>query len=245
MGPRVADGQDDRAGDRAANRAADRAGVVDRVVAILDALEPGPAALSSLVAATGLPRATAHRLAVALGRHGLVSRDDEGRFVLGLRLIALGHAAADARPLRMLARQALEELRDQTGESVQLYVVEPGNGGQERRCILSLQSPHGLRWIVPEGALLPLDRGSAGHVLAGDAGDAGARAAETWVASVEEREPGVASVSAPVRAPDGAVLAAVSVSGPVERLSRRPGERFGPAVVAAAKAIEAQLSESG
>ena len=148
MGPRLADGQDDRSRVTAA-------GVVDRVVAILDALEPGPAALSSLVAATGLPRATAHRLAVALGRHGLVSRDDEGRFVLGLRLIALGHAAADARPLRMLARQALEELRDQTGESVQLYVIEPGNGGQERRCILSLQSPHGLRWIVPEGALLP------------------------------------------------------------------------------------------
>jgi DNA-binding IclR family transcriptional regulator len=242
MGPRVADGQDDQTGDRAASRAADRAGVVDRVVAILDALEPGPAALSSLVTATGLPRATAHRLAVALVRHGLVSRDDEGRFVLGLRLIALGQAAADARPLRMLARRALEELRDQTGESVQLYVVEPGNGGQERRCILSLQSPHGLRWIVPEGALLPLDRGSAGHVLAGDAG---ARAAGTWVASVEEREPGVASVSAPVWAPDGAVLAAVSVSGPVERLSRRPGVRFGPAVVAAAKAIEAQLSESG
>ena len=238
MGPRLADGQDDRTGDRTV----DRAGVVDRVVAILDALEPGPAALSSLVAATGLPRATAHRLAVALGRHGLVSRDDEGRFVLGLRLIALGHAAADARPLRMLARQALEELRDQTGESVQLYVIEPGNGGQERRCILSLQSPHGLRWIVPEGALLPLDRGSAGHVLAGGAG---ARAAGAWVASVEEREPGVASVSAPVRAPDGEVLAAVSVSGPVERLSRRPGERFGPAVVAAAKAIEGQLSEEG
>ena len=162
---------------------------------------------------------------------------------MGLRLIALGQAAADARPLRMLARQALEELRDQTGESVQLYVIEPGNGGQERRCILSLQSPHGLRWIVPEGALLPLDRGSAGHVLAG--GAAARRAAGAWVASVEEREPGVASVSAPVRAPDGAVLAAVSVSGPVERLSRRPGERFGPAVVAAAKAIEGQLSEAG
>ncbi len=219
---------------------------MDRVAAILDALEPGPAALSTLVRATGLPRATAHRLAVALGRHGLVSRDDDGRFVLGLRLIALGQAAADARPLRMLARQALEELRDQTGESVQLYVIEPGNGGQERRCILSLQSPHGLRWIVPEGALLPLDRGSAGHVLM-DRGTAGAGvgAGTMWVASVEEREPGVASVSAPVRAPDGAVLAAVSVSGPVERLSRRPGDRFGPAVLAAARAVEGQLSESG
>jgi DNA-binding IclR family transcriptional regulator len=62
---------------------------------------------------------------------------------------------------------------------------------------------------------------------------------------VEEREPGVASVSAPVRAVDGTVLAAVSVSGPVERLSRRPGERFGAAVVAAARTVEAQLSESG
>jgi DNA-binding IclR family transcriptional regulator len=231
MGARVADGD---------GRADERAGVVDRVVAILDALEPGPAALSSLVAATGLPRATAHRLAVALGRHGLVSRDEDGRFVLGLRLIALGQAAADARPLRILARQALEELRDQTGESVQLYVIEPGNGGQERRCILSLQSPHGLRWIVPEGALLPLDRGSAGHVLAGTGAGASG-----WVASVEEREPGVASVSAPVRAADGSVLAAVSVSGPVERLSRRPGGRFGAAVVAAARSVEAQLSESG
>jgi DNA-binding IclR family transcriptional regulator len=124
---------------------------------------------------------------------------------------------------------------------VQLYVIEPGSadggGGRERRCILSLQSPHGLRWIVPEGALLPLDRGSAGHVLAGAEG--------AWVASVEEREPGVASVSAPVRGADGAVIAAVSVSGPVERLSRRPGDRFGPAVVAAARAVEVQLSESG
>ena len=240
MGPTLADGQDDAGG--VGDRSGDRAGVVDRVVAILDALEPGPAALSSLVAATGLPRATAHRLAVALGRHGLVSRDEDGRFVLGLRLIALGQAAADARPLRMLARQALEELRDQTGESVQLYVLEPANGGQERRCILSLQSPHGLRWIVPEGALLPLDRGSAGHVLAGTRAD---RSGTGWVASVEEREPGVASVSAPVRAVDGTVLAAVSVSGPVERLSHRPGERFGAAVVAAARTVEAQLSESG
>jgi DNA-binding IclR family transcriptional regulator len=181
-------------------------------------------------------------LAVALSRHGLVSRDEDGRFVLGLRLIALGQAAADARPLRMLARQALEELRDQTGESVQLYVLEPSSAGPERRCILSLQSPHGLRWIVPEGALLPLDRGSAGHVLAAS-GTSGSAAG--WVASVEEREPGVASVSAPVRAPDGTVLAALSVSGPVERLSRRPGERFGAAVVAAARSVEAQLSESG
>jgi DNA-binding IclR family transcriptional regulator len=62
------------------------------------------------------------------------------------------------------------------------------------------------------------------------------------VASVEERERGVASVSAPVRDADGRVLAAVSVSGPVERTTRSPGERYGEAVEAAARRIEAALA---
>ena len=68
---------------------------------------------------------------------------------------------------------------------MQLYVAE----GDGRRCVVSLESTHGLRWIVPQGALLPLDRGSAGRVLQGD----------DIAESVEEREPGVASVSAAVR----------------------------------------------
>jgi DNA-binding IclR family transcriptional regulator len=61
----------------------------------------------------------------------------------------------------------------------------------------------------------------------------------TFVASVEERERGVASVSAAVTGPDGAVVAAVSVSGPIDRTTRDPGRRYGPAVVAAASAISA------
>ncbi len=207
----------------------DRAGVVDKVAAILLALEAGPATLAGLMAATDLPRATAHRLAVALSRHRLVGRDDEGRFILGSRLIGLGRAASDALPLRTVARPVLEALRDETGEGVQLYVVEDAG----RRCVLSLQSPHGLRWIVPDGVLLPLDRGSAGRLLSGRT----APSAAGWVESVEERETGVASVSAPVVGPDGRIIAAVSVSGPLERLTRRPGARFGAPTVAAAAAI--------
>jgi DNA-binding IclR family transcriptional regulator len=61
------------------------------------------------------------------------------------------------------------------------------------------------------------------------------------VQSVEEREAGVASVSAPVTALDGATVAAVSVSGPIERLSRHPGKRFGTVVVDAADAISFAL----
>ena len=128
-------------------------GVLDKSMVVLRAVERrGPLALAELQAATGIPRATAYRLAAALEVHGLLRRDEDGRFALGLGLVALGRAAADGFRLADLARPVLEALRDETGESVQLYVRE----GDARRCVVSLQSPHGLRWIVPEGVLLPL-----------------------------------------------------------------------------------------
>ena len=199
-------------------------GVLDKAVAILDALEQGPLALGDLVTATGLSRATAHRLATALAAHDLVGRDGAGRFTLGPRLVR-GTMEEAARP-------ALEALRDATGESAQLYV--PRNGA--RLCVVSLESPHSLRTIVPAGAVLPLDQGSAGKVLRAEP-DVLRRG---WAQSVEEREPGVASVSAPV-CHEGAVRAAVSVSGPVERTSRSPGRRYADAVTAAARRVEAAM----
>ena len=204
-------------------------GVLDKAVHVLRAVAEQPRTLGELQAASGLPRATAHRLAVALEEHGLLRRDEDGRFELGLDLVALGRAAAERFPLATLALPVLTALRDQTGESVQLFVRE----GDRRRCVVSLQSPHALRWIVPEGVLFPLDAGSAGRVLNGARGDDG------WIESVEEREAGVASVSAPVFDAAGQVIAAVSISGPIERLSREPGTRFGAAVVAAAHALAA------
>jgi hypothetical protein len=62
-----------------------------------------------------------------------------------------------------------------------------------------------------------------------------------WAATAAEREPGVASVSAPVRGPGGRILAAVSVSGPIERLTRSPGRMHAAAVVAAGDRISKLL----
>lgn len=196
-------------------------GVLDKAVTILDAVEVEPLTLAELCAASGLPRATAHRLASALERHGFVVRDDSGRFAPGPRLAV--------RSLVDAARPALERLREQTGESVQLYVRR----GDRRVCLVSLESPHSLRTIVPVGAALPMDRGSAAKVFAARDGK--------WAESVEEREKGVASVSAPVRAATGAVVAAVSVSGPVERTTRSPGRRYARAVSRAAREVEAAI----
>ena len=68
-------------------------GVLDKAAIVLSALEAGPATLAQLVGATGLARPTAHRLAVALEHHRLVSRDMQGRFVLGPRLAELASSA--------------------------------------------------------------------------------------------------------------------------------------------------------
>ena len=210
--------------------------MLDKAVAVIDSLVDGPKSLADLVGATGLPRATAHRLAVALEQHDIVRRDADGRFALGFRLAALGRAALDSSPLAELSRPALASLRDSTEESVQLYIRD----GAHRVCIESLESPHGLRTIVAVGASLPLDMGSAGKVLRGDT-----IPARGWVESVEEREAGVASVSAAVRDPHGTVVAAVGVSGPIERTTRRPGQRYGDAVRRAATTIEQALSSAG
>jgi DNA-binding IclR family transcriptional regulator len=200
-------------------------GVLDKSVAVLDALGSGPLALADLAPAAGLPRATAHRLAVALEAHGFVDRDNEGRFTLGPRVVGSDLVTA--------AAPAVAKLRDQTGESAQLYVRR----GEERVCVLAVESPHSLRTIVPVGAVLPIARGSAGRVLRD-------RAPSTqWLASVEEREPGVASVSAGVWH-HGEIVAAVSVSGPVGRLGRAPGRKHGDAVRKAAREIETALTRT-
>lgn len=213
-------------------------GVVDKTVAILSAVESGPLSLAELTATTGIARATAHRLASALEHHGLLLRVDDGRFGLGYRLWVLGQAVPGVADLAGRVQPYLNQLRDRTGESAQLYVRD----GNERVCLAVAESSHGLRTIVPVGARLTLQRGSAGAVFRrGDPQPVTQESSQVldWVESVAEREPGVASVSAPVVNTSGALIAVVSVSGPVERTTTSPGDRYGDDVSKIAAAMAA------
>ena len=218
-------------------------GVLDRCVVLLDLLADGPRSLRSLADASGLPRPTAHRLLVALEAHRLVARDPTGSFRLGPRLTELAAVAGPELDLASVAGPVLDRLHQSSGESVQLYV----RSGEHRLCIAARDAGTGLRDSVPVGALLPLEVGSGGKVLLAWSSDGGRfmPAAELssvrsrgWAASVAEREPGVASVSAPVLH-DGVLLAALCVSGPVSRLGQAPGRKLGSLVVAAAAELSA------
>ncbi|KRD18126.1 IclR family transcriptional regulator [Mycobacterium sp. Root265] len=226
-------------------------GVLDKAVGVLHTVAESPCGLAELCERTGLPRATAHRLAAGLEVHRLLARDTEGRWRLGPALTELAGQVND--PLLAAGAAVLPRLRELTGESVQLYRRE----GSSRVCVASLEPPVGLRDTVPVGTRLPMTAGSGAKVLLAYSDSATQQSVLTtakftertlaevrkrgWAQSAAERESGVASVSAPVRDGRGAVIAAISVSGPIDRMGRRPGARWAADLLAASEALTRRL----
>ncbi|NLE81414.1 MAG: IclR family transcriptional regulator [Rhodococcus sp.] len=226
-------------------------GVLDKAMGVLHAVAEDPCSLTELCGRTGLPRATAHRLAVGLEVHRLLTRDTDGLWCPGPGLAELAASAND--PLVSAAALVLPRLREITGESVQLYRRE----GTQRICIASMEPPTGLRDTVLVGARLPMTAGSGAKVLLAWADPHTQRAVlpdavfgerillevrrRGWAQSAAEREQGVASVAAPVRDATGTVIAAISVSGPIDRMGRRPGARWAADLLAAAEALHKRL----
>lgn len=220
-------------------------GVLDKTVGVLHAIAESPCGLAELCQRTGLPRATAHRLAAGLEVHRLLARDSAGRWQLGPGITELSARVDD--PLLAAGAVVLPALREATGESVQLYRRE----GTERVCVAAAEPPAGLRDTVPIGARLPMTAGSGAKVLLAYSDPATVQAVlpsaifdenalddvrrHGWAQSVAEREPGVASVSAPVRGAYGEVIAAVSISGPIDRMGREPGTRWADQLLAASE----------
>lgn len=229
-------------------------GTLDRAVSIIEAVEAGAHRFTRIMEATGLPRATTHRLIGALEAHGFLAHYAGFGYRLGPRLLRLANEAMRELPLRDLARPVLERLARSTGESAQLFI----RSGDVRVCIDAVESSNELRTIVPVGASLPLHAGSAAkvflafgpdpetHVRRAPDPDRFRRDVELarsrgWASSTDERQPGVGSVSAPVLGPYDIVLAVVSVSGPATRMRRVSARRYAPAVTAAAREIERAL----
>jgi DNA-binding IclR family transcriptional regulator len=238
-------------------------GVLDRAVAIIDAVEHGARSHADVVRATNLSRTTAHRLLKSLETHGFVEYVGGRGYRLGSRLLRLGASSLREPSLRDAAHGALERLAAVTGESAQLFVMSAG----ERVCVDSVPSSNELRTIVEVGAVLPVTAGSAGKVFMAWMPEAGreafVRQARTltdrtpvgerlerqlatarrqgWIGSAGERQAGVGSVSAPVLGPLGELVAVVSISGPTSRIGSISAKRYAPAVVTAAREIERAL----
>lgn len=218
--------------------------VVDRLVQLLDVLaqHTEPASLKILAAETGLHTSTAFRILASLASHDLVERDNAGRYHLGRKLLRLGSRVHRQLDLRAEARPILEWLRGELDETVNLTVPE----GDEAVYIERAATRRIMRVEQVIGSRAPLHATAVGKLFLGARGARGcsayaerqrliqltpntmtdpvrlSREVETaaqqgYALDNQEAEIGVGCIAVPVHDNSGDVVAALSVSAPIER----------------------------
>jgi DNA-binding IclR family transcriptional regulator len=247
-----------------------RVAAADKVLDLLNAFitTSRPHTLVSLAATTGIPTATAFRMLSTLEDQGFVAKSATAEYTLGYKCLLLGNAVEAGLELRAEAIPLMEGLRDRSGESVQIAILEHWQVVYIER-VLSLQ-PVGFM-TSRTGSILPayctglgkclLAYMSLDEVLAWANTVTFPRLTAKTLTSVDEllndlsavrergysvddqeRQPGVSCIAAPIRNSRGEVIAAISVAGPNDRLpAELVGSELARQVVATANAVSQRM----
>lgn len=212
---------------------------VDRALSVLAAFQLGDGALSlvDLAERTRLHKSTVLRMAASLLHTQLLARQDDGRYRLGAGVARLHAIYAASFSLEHIVVPQLQRLVEQTGESAAFHVRE----GNARLCLYRVDSPHPIRDHIRAGDILPLDRGSGGHVLLAFSGEPGERyeriRRDCFVALDSDRVAQLSGISAPVFDAQHRLAGAVTLTMPTERVK----QGFAQYVMASARAVTEQL----
>ncbi|WP_054958611.1 IclR family transcriptional regulator [Paenibacillus dakarensis] len=220
-------------------------------------------ALTEISSLIGLHKSTVHRLMTTLEDRGFVVRDSRtDKYQLGMKIWELSTHLSHSDDPAVLLLPAMESLRDRLGETVSLYLRD----GMERIRIQAVQSNQAIRRVAQVGARLPLSVGASSKVLVAYSSPSDQEEllnspewpdfvdrnlyrkqlreiVETGYAiSIEEREPGAAAVSVPIMDRSGRIAAALSMSGPVSRLSADKLTEYAPVLKEAAREMGLMIS---
>lgn len=196
------------------------AAAVDKALSLLAAFRHGDTALglAELATRTQLYKSTALRLLASLEHARLLQREADGRYALGPELSRLAALQAASFSMQTQLLPLLRGLVAQTQESAAFHVRQ----GDQRLCLLRVDSPQLLRDHVRAGDVLPLDRGAGGRVLLAFAGQRGRLYAqirrEGHALLSDDRVPGLTGISAPVWKPGGDLAGALTLTLPTSRL---------------------------
>lgn len=205
---------------------------VERALALLSQVcEHESSSLSDCARRTGLPASTALRLLRTLVGAGFVSRNDEGVFTAGPRMIQLGATAIGSDTLVRLATPALHRIVSRTGESAYLSV----RGADATAIYVAMaEGSHSVRHTSWIGRGVPMHGLAIGRVLLDDV------PAGRYVAERDTLEPDVTAIVAPIHYPGG-VAGALSVLGPTYRIDDATMHRYGEIVAAEGVALSVRL----
>ncbi|RYF33208.1 MAG: IclR family transcriptional regulator [Comamonadaceae bacterium] len=218
----------------------DGAAAVDRALTIVATLEAMrvPLTLTEISRETGMYKSTLLRLLASLERSTLVVRQADQKFALGPLAFRLGRAFEATHQIERIILPVMRALVAAGTESPSFHVW---HNEEQRLCLLRLDSHHSTLDRLDSGDLLPIDRGGPGKVLRAFR-DAPKDTADLPLihTSFGERDPACASMALPVFGVGGALVGALSLSGPRERFSSEALERMtGPLLDAAAQATKA------
>jgi DNA-binding IclR family transcriptional regulator len=213
---------------------------VSRAISVLKTLGRSSSAygITDLGIATGLSKATVFRLLGALETEGLVARDDaSGAYRLGPELISLGASALSTTDLRGVAHDELLRLAEESGETA-IGRSWPAHATSTGKVLLALTDP------MP--ALLRLTRfGPRTITSRADLERELARVRhQGYALAIDELEPGLGAIAAPIRNHLGFVVAALSINGPVTRLGPERRRTIIPKVLRAANRVSRRLGAS-
>lgn len=215
---------------------------VERALSILGAFQPGDDALSlhDLAARTGMHKSTILRLIATLTQFHCIQRLDDGRYQLGSMLLHWGGLYQASLKLEDHVVPILQRLVQQTGEGASFFTRE----GDVRVCLFRVDSSRSVRDHVRAGDLLPLNKGSAGHVLMSfdpTLVPPSRFPKSPVIVTIGEREPDIAAVAAPVFGPGPTLRGALAVSGPTVRFSDDTIPAISQALIAAAIELTRRL----
>lgn len=230
------------------------------------AYKEAPISLTTLSKEVSIPPSTLHRILSSLKAVNFVKQNSDGKYLPGSSLNMLSYALLQQEDLRELAMPYLETLKEETNESANLVVLS--SDYKEVIYIAQAESDATVRGFSYIGSRAPSYATAVGKVMLADADwaevssalqESGMRALtgstiteldtlegeleeirnKGFAVDREETERGAACIAAPLYGPDNEVEAAISISGPSNRIL---GDSFSE-MTRIAKRIANELSQ--
>jgi len=243
-------------------------GVLSKVLKILDVLQRHPFGLDlkTISEEAGINKTTAYRLLAHLERESYLMRDEAGSYLLGMKLLQLGSRENHNTMLQQMAAPVVRDLWKATEETVNVGVLD----GSQVLYVAVLESPHAFRLVSKIGMRRPLHSTALGKALLAfrpDEENANLLSSLSFPSLTpqsltslielqreledvrrlgyaldnEENVMGARCVGAPVWNSRMEAIAAISLAGPITRISVDKVPMFASAVKDAAREIAARM----